>query len=128
MPPSTLGTVATILVVDDHPTTRYLLRSVLQTEGHTVLEAPNGRSALAELSHHPEIALLVTDLEMPVMGGLELLRALVARPELPKLVVSSCTAPPLTGLGVAELFRKPPDLARFKVTVTQLVGAPAVTM
>ncbi len=121
--------MATILVVDDHPTTRFLLRSVLQTEGHLILEAPDGRAALSELTLHPEVALLVTDLEMPVMGGLELLRALVARPELPKLVVSSCTVPPpLAGLGVAEFFRKPPDLAHFKTTVAQLLGSPAVTV
>ena len=119
--------MATILVVDDHLTTRFLLKSVLQTEGYTVLEAPNGRMALAELSHCPDIALLVTDLEMPVMGGLELLRALAERPELPKLVVSSCVAPPpLEGLGVAGFFCKPPDLARLKETVAQLVGPTTV--
>lgn len=119
--------MATILVVDDHPTTRFLLRSVLQTEGHTVLEAPDGRAALAELLHRPDTALLVTDLEMPGMGGLELLRALAARPELLKLVVSSCAAPPLDGLGVAGFFRKPPDLARLKATVAQLVGSPVAS-
>ena len=120
--------MATILVVDDHPTARFLLRSVLQTLGHTVLEAPDGRAALTELSRRPDTALLVTDLEMPGMGGLELLRALAERPELPKLVVSSCIAPPpLDGLGVAEFFCKPPDLARLKATVARLVGAPAVS-
>lgn len=119
--------MATILVVDDHSTSRFLLKRVLHTAGHTVLEAPNGRTALAELGCRPEIALLVTDLEMPGMGGLELLRALAARPELPKLVVSSCAAPPLAGLGVTEFFRKPPDLNRFRATVTRLVGAPVST-
>ena len=94
----------------------------------TVLEAPDGRAALAELLHRPDTALLVTDLEMPGMGGLELLRALAARPELPKLVVSSCTAPPpLDGLGVAGFFCKPPDLARLKATVAQLVGSPVAS-
>lgn len=117
--------MATILIVDDHPTTRFLLRSVLQAEGHTVLEAPDGRTALTELERYPGTDLLVTDLEMPGMGGLELLRTLLSRTDLPKLVVSSCTsAPPLAGLGVAEFFCKPPDLARFKTTVARLVGEP----
>lgn len=118
--------MATILVVDDHPTMRFLLRRVLQTAGHTVLEAPDGEAALSELRGHPEVALLVTDLEMPGMGGLELLRTLAPRTDLPKLIVSSYpAAPPLAELGVAEFFRKPPDLARFRAVVAQLVGAPA---
>lgn len=118
--------MATVLVVDDHPTSRFLLRSVLQLEGHTVLEALDGRAALSVLALHPEVALLVTDLEMPGMGGLELLHSLASRTDLPKLIVSSCaTEPPLAELGVAGFFCKPPDLAQFKGAVAQLVGTPA---
>lgn len=113
--------MATILIVDDHPTMRFLLRSILKSEGHAVLEAEHGEAALAQFAAEPGVALLVTDLEMPVMNGLELLRALSHRP-LPKLVVSGCsTEPPLEGLGVDGFFCKPLELSRFKSTVSNLL-------
>lgn len=116
--------MATILIVDDHPTMRFLLRSVLKSEGHTTLEAEHGRAALAQLAEHPEIALLITDLEMPVMDGLELLRALTFRASLPKLLVSGSSAtPPLADLGVSAFFSKPLELANFKRTVKRLLNS-----
>lgn len=118
--------MATILIVDDHPTMRFLLRKILHSEGHLTLEAEHGRAALEQLAAHPDIALLVTDLEMPVMDGLELLHALSFRPNLPKLLVSGCsTAPPLAGLGVGGFFSKPLDLLKFKGAVGRLLAAPA---
>jgi CheY-like chemotaxis protein len=121
--------VATILIVDDHTTMRFLLRSILGSEGHVTLEAEHGQAALARLAAHPEVALLVTDIEMPVMDGLELLQALSFRPALPKLVVSGCSAaPPLAGLGVSGFFSKPLDLSQFKRTVKRLVEAPLSTL
>lgn len=117
--------VATILIVDDHPTMRFLLRSILKSEGHAVLEAEHGQAALAQLAAEPGVALLVTDLEMPVMDGLELLGALSDRP-LPKLVVSGrSTRPPLEGLGVSGFFGKPLELARFKRAVCDLLEHPS---
>lgn len=114
--------MATILIVDDHPTMRFLLRSILSSEGHVTLEAEHGQAALAQLAAHSNIALLITDIEMPVMNGLELLRALSYRASLSKLVISGCSAaPPLEGLGVSGFFCKPLELARFKSTVRRLL-------
>ncbi len=94
------------------------------SEGHSTLEAENGQAALAQLAQHPEIDLLVTDLDMPVMSGLELLRALAFRTTLPKLAISACsTAPPLAELGVSAFFGKPLELSHFKQTVKRLVGS-----
>ena len=119
--------VATILIVDDHPTMRFLLRSILKKEGHAVLEAEHGQAALAQLAAEPNVALLVTDLEMPVMDGLELLRALSHRP-LPKLVVSGRSAElPLEELGVSEFFGKPLELAKFKTTIRRLTDPVSAT-
>lgn len=107
---------------------RFLLRRILGSEGHVTLEAEHGQAALAQLAAHPDVALLVTDIEMPVMDGLELLQALSFRPTLPKLVVSGCSAaPPLAGLGVSGFFGKPLDLGQFKRTVKRLVEAPVFT-
>ena len=71
----------------------------------------------------PKSALLVTDVDMPVMNGLELLRALSFREDLPKLVISgAAAAPPLAGLNVSGFFSKPLNLAQFKHTVARLVN------
>lgn len=119
--------MATILIVDDHPTMRFLLRSVLCHEGYTTLEAEHGQAALSQLAEHPEVDLLITDLEMPVMDGLELLRSLAFRTSLPKLVISgNALTPPLAELGVSAFFSKPLELVPFKRTVGRLLGrAPA---
>lgn len=103
---------------------RFLLRSVLVSEGYITLEAENGQVALAQLVEHPEIDLLVTDLDMPIMSGLELLRALAFRTALPKLAISAASsAPPLAELGVSAYFGKPLELSHFKQTVRRLVGS-----
>jgi len=118
--------VATILIVDDQPTMRFLLRSILRSEGHAILEAEHGQAALAVLAAHADIELLITDIDMPVMDGLELLRALRFRPTLPKLVVSGCSAaPPLADLGVSGFFGKPLELTTFRGTVRRLLTTPA---
>ena len=60
-----------ILVVDDEPPIRKLLRMGLSAHGYDVLEAPNGRTALELLGKNP--ALVILDLGLPDIDGLELL-------------------------------------------------------
>lgn len=63
----------TIFVVEDEPGIRALIRKMLQRERYKVLEASNGEEALAVAGQHPgKIDLLVTDMAMPEIGGLEL--------------------------------------------------------
>jgi two-component system cell cycle sensor histidine kinase/response regulator CckA len=63
----------TILVVEDQGDIRELIRVALGTRGYRVLEAPNGREALALFEREPEaVNLILTDLVMPEMGGKEL--------------------------------------------------------
>jgi signal transduction histidine kinase/DNA-binding response OmpR family regulator len=69
--------VAKILVVDDVPTNRRLLSSVLKASGHVTLQAENGAAAL-ELIHNERPDLVVTDILMPVMDGFELARRIRA--------------------------------------------------
>ena len=63
-----------VLVVDDEPSMRELLQIVLRREGYDVLVADNGRAALAALERHP-VDLLISDIKMPDMSGVEVLRA-----------------------------------------------------
>ncbi len=64
-----------ILVVDDENSVRQSLKKVLQREGHNVLEAANGKAARRCLDS-TEIALVISDMNMPEMNGMELLRSL----------------------------------------------------
>jgi two-component system KDP operon response regulator KdpE len=77
-----------ILVVDDEPPIRKLLRMGLSTQGYQILEAPNGKAALELLAHKPDLVIL--DLGLPDIQGMELLRMLRARNEgVPIVVLSS---------------------------------------
>ena len=64
--------MARILVIDDHESIRRLLRLTLEGAGHEVLEASNGRLGL-ELYQEQLVDLVITDIAMPEMNGLELL-------------------------------------------------------
>jgi two-component system, OmpR family, KDP operon response regulator KdpE len=77
-----------ILVVDDEPPIRKLLRMGLITQGYDVLEAPNGKIALELLAKKP--ALVILDLGLPDIEGLDLLRRIRHRQaDLPIVVLSS---------------------------------------
>jgi two-component system KDP operon response regulator KdpE len=77
-----------ILVVDDEPPIRKLLRMGLTSQGYQVLEAPNGKAALELLAKKPNLVIL--DLGLPDIDGLDLLRRLRHRQEdLPIVVLSS---------------------------------------
>lgn len=80
--------MATILVIDDEAPIRRSLRRILQMDGHEVLEAEDGRAALAlEASH--EVDLIITDVFMPEMDGIEfLLDHQDRRPDLPIIAIS----------------------------------------
>lgn len=71
--------MSVILVVDDEPDLRFLLRRVFEGAGHTVVEAGNGADALTSLRRSPP-DLVVTDVMMPVMDGLELIRQIRGDP------------------------------------------------
>jgi CheY-like chemotaxis protein len=67
----------TVLVVDDEPDIRYLLRVTLELAGYRVVEAKHGEAAL-ELARRSAPQLVVTDQMMPVMNGGELIERLRA--------------------------------------------------
>ncbi|MGE0752816.1 response regulator [Pseudorhodoplanes sp.] len=77
-----------VLVIDDEPPIRKLLRMGLSTQGYEVVEASNGRMALEMLDEKP--GLIILDLGLPDMQGMELLRMIRARSEgVPIVVLSS---------------------------------------
>ena len=77
-----------VLVIDDEPPIRKLLRLGLTTQGYQVLEAPNGKTGLELLSQAPDLVIL--DLGLPDIHGHELLRMIRGRNEgVPVVVLSS---------------------------------------
>jgi two-component system KDP operon response regulator KdpE len=76
-----------ILVIDDEPPIRKLLRMGLTTQGYDILEAPNGKTSLDLLAENPDLVIL--DLGLPDIQGLELLRMIRARNESVPIVVLS---------------------------------------
>jgi two-component system response regulator PilR (NtrC family) len=73
-PQPATSTRSRILVVDDEPSMRELLDIVLRREGHEVFKASNGRQAIDILEREP-IDLLISDIKMPDMSGVEVLKA-----------------------------------------------------
>jgi two-component system, OmpR family, KDP operon response regulator KdpE len=77
-----------VLVIDDEPPIRKLLRMGLSTQGYRVIEAADGQAALDHMREKPD--LIILDLGLPDMQGLELLRAMRTRDEgVPIVVLSS---------------------------------------
>ncbi len=79
----------TVLLVEDEDTLRSLLVRQLRQIGYRVIEASNGKEALDLFAENAEVDLLVTDLMMPCMGGIELVsRVRKQKQSLPVLVIS----------------------------------------
>src|SRR5512133_3271133 len=100
-----------VLIVDDDAGVRYTLREILESEGLAVDEATDGADALARFEARPA-QLVVTDLRMPGVDGMALLRALAARPHPPRVVVitahgSERQAVEAMKAGAHDYFRKP---------------------
>ena len=76
-----------VLVIDDEPPIRKLLRMGLATQGYEILEAPSGKVALELLAQNP--AMVILDLGLPDVGGHELLRTIRSRNESVPIVVLS---------------------------------------
>ena len=77
-----------VLIIDDEPAIRKLLRMGLSTQGYEILEASNGKMALEKLAEGP--ALIILDLGLPDIQGHELLRMIRGRNEgVPIVVLSS---------------------------------------
>ncbi|WP_459704005.1 response regulator [Stutzerimonas marianensis] len=121
----------TILVVDDSAAIRELFAATLIDGGHQVIEAVDGCDALDKLEAQP-INLLITDLHMPNLDGIGLVRAVRAHPRYrfaPVLVLTSdqCRAKEADGLaaGATAWAAKPIHPQRLLMAVDTLLGVHA---
>ncbi len=122
--------VTRVLVVEDSFTVRELQRSILEAAGYRVVTARDGADALRILGRDPMIALVITDLEMPEVDGLELIRAIRADParsSLPVVIVTSHGSEEDQRKGIAAgadayMAKRNFDQQALLATVERLVG------
>ena len=103
----------TVFVVEDDADTREMLEHFLELEGYHVETAINGRQALDRLSNGLQASVIVLDLMMPVMDGMQFRREQVRRAELasiPVIVVSAAGPERLQRIEADAHLAKPIDL------------------
>jgi HAMP domain-containing protein/signal transduction histidine kinase len=105
-----------VLVVDDDPRNAFVLTDVLEMHGMTVVQATDGRKAIAELSAG-DIDLVLMDVMMPQMDGYETTRAIRQMPQFARLPVITVTARAMQGdreksiaAGATDYITKPIDI------------------
>jgi len=114
--------MARILIVDDQEMMRDSLAATLVREGHEVIAAGDAAAALARLGAPGKFDLLITDLKMPKMTGIELLQEVKKlRPELPVVMMTAfatvATAVEAMKLGAYDYIQKPFDGDEIKLLV-----------
>jgi len=125
---------ATVLVVDDEPHIGRIIRTRLEQDGFQVLLAENGTDAFGLLARTPQVALLVLDLMLPGMSGVDILRVLRGDPQWRHLPCIVLTAAGQDGqlraveeLGVSEIMTKPFSPRRLLARVRTYATAPTDT-
>ena len=119
--------MAEILVIDDEPQVRRLIARILNGAGHTVHEADNGRGGIS-LFHRVHPALVITDIVMPDMEGLEMIRELHREASTIPILAISGGGPAVylraaTGLGATAALAKPFGAAELLSVVERLLKA-----
>ena len=114
-----------VLVVDDDAAVRYTIREILESSGMDVAEAADGAQALEALDVDP-FQLVISDLRMPKVDGLELLRKAKARPQPPRVILitahgSEQRAVEAMKLGAFDYFKKPFEMDELLTVVRRAV-------
>jgi two-component system, chemotaxis family, chemotaxis protein CheY len=117
----------TVLVVDDSPTMRQMVSFTLREAEYDVVEAQNGQDALQKMQGHT-LSLIVTDLNMPELDGIGLIRAVRGQPQtkfVPVLMLTTESQPDkkLAGkaAGATGWIVKPFDPARFLAVISKIL-------
>jgi two-component system cell cycle response regulator DivK len=119
-----------ILIVEDNPRNMKLVRDVLQVKGHTTLEATTAEEGIPlALEHKPDLVLM--DIQLPGMNGIDALRVLRADPATAKIPVIAVTASVMqqdrkliTEAGFDGYVGKPISLTEFLDAVNAMLARP----
>ena len=118
-----------ILVIDDDVPLRLVLRSILERAGHTVLDAPDGRSGMALWRREPT-DIVVTDIFMPEKDGVEVIQEMKNVATKPKIIAISGggqsglfdLSSTATLLGADRVLVKPFDQRTLLLTVQEVLN------
>ena len=120
--------MAQILVVEDNPMNMELAVDLLETYGYEITPAEDGFKALERVKG-TKFDLILLDMQLPGMGGPEVLEKLKADPATSAVPVVALTAHAMSGdaarfmeAGCAGYISKPIDVYQFKLTVAQYLG------
>ena len=109
----------TVLIVDDDMRNVFALSGILSDHGMTTLKAENGEKALEQLDQHPDVDLVLMDIMMPVLDGLETTRRIRAQDRFRQLPIIALTAKAMEGdaekcmeAGASDYASKPVDQDR----------------
>jgi CheY-like chemotaxis protein len=124
-----------ILIVEDNPVNAAMVRLSLEKAQYETVLAVDGAEALAKLEEHPEIDLVITDVMMPNVGGLEMLERIRQRPEwrmLPVVVATSlanqATVRQAVSLHCKHFIVKPFTVKLLVQTVREAIGQRGVVL
>jgi CheY-like chemotaxis protein len=98
--------VARILIVDDEPDIRFMMRLIFEGAGHKVMEAGNGVTGMKCVKGTPP-DLVTTDVMMPVMGGLKFIEWLRSDPTTAKIPILAVSANSELAIAADAVLRKP---------------------
>ncbi|MBN1609033.1 MAG: sigma-54-dependent Fis family transcriptional regulator [Polyangiaceae bacterium] len=123
---------ARVLVVDDDPALLYTLKEILESEGLEVLTARDGLEGEKAFEDSP-VPLVVTDLRMPGLDGIQLLRRLLDRAAAPKVIVitahgSERQAVEAMKAGAYDYLRKPFEMDELLAVVRRAIQVVALTI
>lgn len=110
----------TILIVDDEDDLRESLAELLEEEGYRVEMAPNGLLGLTRLQDGTRPSVVLLDIHMPLMTGVEVFAAMRDTPALAGLPVVFMTSDPSRAPAGVPIVKKPVDLRRLLALVGQL--------
>lgn len=114
-----------ILVADDEPEIRQLLHILLGNKGYQVIEAANGRDAVRMVEAHPELDLILLDIMMPELSGLEACRQIRERTKAPILFLTARNTErdkgEAYGMGGDDYLAKPFSQGELLMKVTSLI-------
>lgn len=118
----------TILIIDDNTEYRRTLVELLRLENYRTLEAVDGLNGIEMLRQH-SVDLIISDLEMPVMNGLQVLKMVKNHPTLAKIPFIMLTGysdeaflNSLAGLGLNTYFIKPVGINELLLAIEKCLG------
>ncbi len=121
-----INSKATILIVDDDKTVRLALRKVLERQGYEIIEPGGGQEALGHLGQY-DIRLVITDVYMPQISGIDLLTEIKSRySRTPVIIVTGKAsveaAVECMKIGASDYISKPFTLSHIEETVQKIIA------